>query len=114
MAQDETAAPDNPYLIAQTGPNQGERWPLQRDQLLIGRGAECDIAIPDRQISRHHARLRRTPQGSLIEDLGSKNGTYVNGARITTPTVLQDGDVIQVAFSMELMFVAYDATLPME
>jgi len=114
MPQDEAAASENPYLIAQTGPRQGERWLLQRDQFLIGRGAECDIAIPDRQISRHHVRLLRTPEGIVVEDLGSKNGTHVNGARISEPTLLQDGDIIQVAFSLELMFVAYDATLPLE
>ena len=114
MAQDETAAPESPYLIAQTGPKQGERWLLRGDRLLVGRGAECDIAIPDRQISRHHARLVRTPQGVLVEDLGSKNGTHVNGVRIAAPTLLQDGDIIQVAFSQELMFVAYDATLPID
>jgi hypothetical protein len=114
MPQDESAASENPYLIAQTGPQQGERWLLQRDQFLIGRGAECDIAIPDRQISRHHVRLLRTPEGIVVEDLGSKNGTHVNGARISAPTLLQDGDIIQVAFSLELMFVAYDATLPLE
>jgi hypothetical protein len=114
MAQDENAAPESPYLIAQTGPSQGERWLLQRDRLLIGRGAECDIVIPDRQISRHHARLVRTPEGIRVEDMGSKNGTHVNGERIEKPTLLQDGDVIQVAFSLELLYVAHDATLPLE
>ena len=72
------------------------------------------VLPPDRQISRHHARLLRTPEGITLEDLGSKNGTHVNGERITRPTQLQDGDVIQVAFSLELLFVAYDATLPLE
>ncbi len=114
MREDEGVAPENPYLIAQSGPHQGERWVLQHDRLLIGRGPECDVVIPDRQISRQHARVVRTSQGILVEDLGSKNGTHVNGSRITGPTVLQDGDVIQVAFSEELMFVAYDATLPLE
>ena len=114
MAGDESATPESPYLIAQSGANQGERWVLQHDRLLIGRGAECDVVIPDRQISRHHARLVRTPRGIVVEDLGSKNGTHVNGSRISSQTLLQDGDVIQVAFSQELMFVAYDATLPLE
>ena len=114
MSGDESPTPENPYLIAQAGPDQGERWVLQHDRLLIGRGAECDVVIPDRQISRQHARLVRTPQGIVVEDLGSKNGTHVNGSRIVSPTLLQDGDIIQVAFSQELMYVAYDATLPLE
>lgn len=110
----ENHAADVPYLIAQTGSAQGQRWKLSGDSLVIGRGAECEIAIADRQISRHHARLRRTPDGFLLEDLGSKNGTHVNGARVEAPVLLQDGDVIQVAFTLELAFVAHDATLPME
>ena len=113
MPQDEAAASENPYLIAQTGPRQGERWLLQRDQFLIGRGAECDIAIPDRQISRHHVRLLRTPEGIVVEDLGSKNGTHVNGARISAPTLLQDGDIIQVALAMKLVFVGTESTIPL-
>jgi hypothetical protein len=114
MAGDESLLGETPYLIAQSGPLQGERWVLQRDRLLIGRGAECDIVVPDRQISRQHARLNRTADGVQVEDLGSKNGTHVNGVRIEAPTTLQDGDVVQVAFSLELVFVAHDATLPLE
>jgi len=110
----ENASAETPYLIAQSGPLQGERWVLRSERLLIGRGAECDIVVPDRQISRQHARIRRAPEGIVVEDLGSKNGTHVNGVRIEAPTVLQDGDVVQIAFGLELMFVAHDATLPME
>jgi len=114
MATREEPAAETPYLIAQSGPLQGERWVLQRDRFLIGRGPECDIVVPDRQISRQHARITRTRDAVLVEDLGSKNGTHVNGVRIEAPTRLQDGDVVQVAFTLELVFVAHDATLPLE
>ncbi|HSR47624.1 MAG TPA: FHA domain-containing protein [Anaerolineales bacterium] len=114
MTPDESRAGEVPYLIAQAGPLVGHRWQLAGSQMLIGRGPECDIAIPDRQISRHHARLQRTSEGFVVEDMGSKNGTHVNGVKIDGPMVLQDGDVIQVAFTLELVFVAHDATLPMQ
>lgn len=114
MTPNEARIGDVPYLIAQAGPVVGQRWQLIGQQLLIGRGPECDIAIADRQISRHHARLRRTSEGFVVEDLGSKNGTHVNGVQVDEPKLLQDGDVIQVAFTLELVFVAHDATLPME
>jgi DNA-binding response OmpR family regulator len=114
MSATEHTQRETPYLIAQSGPLQGERWVLQRDQLLIGRGPECDIVVPDRQISRQHARLRRTDAGVQVEDLGSKNGTHVNGVRLEGPAMLQDGDVVQVAFTLELVFVAHDATLPLQ
>src|SRR4030067_1011492 len=57
---------------------------------------------------------RDTADGVQVEDWGSKNGTHVNGVRIEGPTALQDGDVVQVAFTLELVFVARDATLPLE
>ena len=65
MAGHENLLTETPYLIAQSGPLQGERWTLQRDRFLIGRGRECDIVVPDRQISRQHARISRTADGSV-------------------------------------------------
>jgi len=104
---------DVPILVAQNGALQGSHWRLDSETLLIGRGSDCDIVIADRQISRYHARIRRAPEGFLLEDLGSKNGTHLNGASVRTPAVLQDGDVIQVAFALELAFVGREATMPL-
>nr|NIM95629.1 FHA domain-containing protein [Anaerolineales bacterium] len=70
-------ADDVPVLIAQTGKLMGNRWPLDKDEIIIGRSPECDFVIPDRQVSREHARLRKTPDGYIFEDLGSKNGSYL-------------------------------------
>jgi hypothetical protein len=102
-----------PMLIAETGKLVGQRWALHLDQLVIGRGADSDLVIPDRQVSRHHACIKRTADGYLIEDLGSKNGTHLNGTRIKTPTLLQDGDVIQIALALQLTFVGTEATVPL-
>jgi DNA-binding response OmpR family regulator len=104
---------ESPVLIGQSGELQGRRWALDRSEVLIGRAPECDVVVPDRQVSRHHARLTRTDGGYIIEDLKSKNGTHVNGAQIDAPVALQDGDVIQVALAMSLMFVGTEATLPL-
>src|SRR3990172_12907283 len=114
MAGHENLLTETTYLIARPAPRRGEGGPRQRDRFLIGRGRECDIVVPARQISRQHARISRTADGVQVEDLGSKNGTHVNGVRIEAPTALQDGDVVQVAFTLELVFVAHDATLPLE
>ena len=102
-----------PVLISQSGELQGQRWALVRDKMLIGRAPECDLVVPDRQVSRHHARLIRTDSGYVLEDLGSKNGTHLNGQAIDEPVNLQDGDVIQVALAITLMFVGTEATLPL-
>lgn len=103
-----------PVLIGQEGPLQGGRWPLARTGLLIGRGADCDVMVADRQVSRHHARIRMAGEGEFVlEDLGSKNGTHVNGAVIEGAHRLVDGDVIQVAVAAKLLFVGTEATLPL-
>ena len=103
-----------PILIAQTGPAAGLRWPLSQATVTIGRGGECDIVIPDRQISRVHARLQRVEDGYELEDLASKNGTHVNGTPLKAPHLLQDGDLIQVAFVAKLVFVGSEATMPLK
>lgn len=104
---------DVPVLIAQSGPIAGQRWSLAKDVFVVGRGAACDLVVPARQVSRHHARVRREGTDYLIEDLGSKNGTHVNGTLLTGPHRLQDGDVIQVALACRLIFVGSEATLPL-
>lgn len=104
---------DIPILVAQTGPLNGHRFPLQGDK-LVGREESCDIVIPSRQVSRHHARLALTRSGVLLEDLGSKNGTYCNGKIIEGPVQLQDGDIIQIALAQQLLFVSSDATIPLD
>jgi pSer/pThr/pTyr-binding forkhead associated (FHA) protein len=100
-------------LVAQTGPLNGQRWFL-RKSTLIGRENGCDIVVPDRQVSRHHARLSVLPEGVYLEDLGSKNGTHYNGQKITQPVYLQDGDVIQIALAQKFVFLSSDATVPLE
>ncbi len=103
---------DLPTLVAQAGPLSGKRFALQ-DNLMIGRDESCDIHIPDRQISRYHARLMATPDGILLEDLGSKNGTHRNGHGVFEPVLLSDGDVIQVALIQQFVFMTSDATATM-
>ncbi len=101
-----------PMLVAQEGPLKGQRWPLSRT-LVIGREANCEIVIPDRQISRFHARLTLTPEGIILEDLGSKNGTHHNGNLLSGPVMLQDGDKVQISYVQEFLLFTSDATVPL-
>lgn len=105
---DETA-----LLVAQTGPLNGQRWPL-RKTTVIGREPDCDIVIPDRQVSRRHARIHITKEGIYLEDLGSKNGTFRNGARLEDPAILSDGDLVQISLAQHFVFLSSDATVPLE
>ncbi len=104
---------DVPILMAQTGPLIGQRWMINKT-ILIGRDTSCDIMIPDRQISRFHANLMPAENGTIIEDLGSKNGTFCNGQRIETSVLLQDGDLIQVALVQHFAYLNSDSTMPLD
>jgi hypothetical protein len=104
---------DLPVLIGQTGILNGLRW-LINGELTIGREPDCSVVIADRQVSRYHARLTSTPKGLLLEDLGSKNGTYLNGKLVNESAYLQDGDIIAVALVQNFVFLSSDATMPME
>lgn len=100
-------------MIAQSGKLQGARWVLDKPEIVIGRTSACEIVVPSRQVSRRHARLMRTESGFVVEDLGSKNGTHLNGHRLSRPRLLQDGDVIQIALALELVYVGREATVPL-
>lgn len=104
---------DLPVLILQSGPLAGERFPIPPEGLLIGRGKECDVILADRKVSRRHARISRNGADTLVEDLGSKNGTCVNGNPVEGRRALRDGDILQIALAVQATYVASDATAPL-
>ncbi len=113
-AQPAPRARENAMLVLQRGGEAGRRWPLDRSrEITIGRSEECAIHLPDRQVSRYHARVSWVDDGYQLEDLGSKNGTHVNGHEIHEPSPLQDGDEIQIALRFKLAFVDAGATAPL-
>jgi hypothetical protein len=105
---------ESAMLILRQGSEAGRRWVLSRTTSLhIGRHSDCDITLPDRQVSRNHARIFWREDGYFIEDLGSKNGTHVNGQEVAVPVRLEDGDELQVALRFKLAFVDAGATAPL-
>ena len=94
------------------GPLAGKRFTLEREVTIIGRADDADIVVPDPLASRRHAQIRREPWRYVIEDLGSRNGTLVNGEPVTEPRALQQGDTIHIGAS-PLRFEDPNATLPM-
>jgi DNA-binding winged helix-turn-helix (wHTH) protein len=101
-----------PILVAQEGPLKGQRWPLNT-ALMVGRDPTCEIIVQDRQVSRFHARITPTPEGVMVEDLGSKNGTNHNGNEVAGPIMLQDGDLLGIALAQQFLFLTSDATMPL-
>lgn len=103
----------NSLLIAQQGPLEGQRWNIQSG-LLIGRAPDCDIQITDRQVSRFHARISPEENQIELEDLGSKNGTYVGDEPLSGKVAMRDGMVFSVALIQKFVYYLSDATMPLE
>lgn len=107
-----TEKADIPVLIVQEGAQAGQRWPLNKGELTIGRGGECDVLINDKTVSRHHARIKREAGRWVLYD-ESKNGTHINGQNMSGSHCLSDGDVIAIATAVKLVFVGSEATVPL-
>ena len=87
---------------------------LDRGENTLGRGPEAAVYLDDATVSRLHARVViGGPEGAILEDLGSKNGTWLRGRRIETPERLEDGDDVRIG-SVALTFRAFSAAAPTE
>lgn len=86
---------DGPVLVVRRGPEVGERFYLERERLTVGRDPASGIFLNDITVSRDHAVLTKSGGEVSVEDVGSLNGVYVNGASITR-TVLHNGDQVQI------------------
>jgi DNA-binding winged helix-turn-helix (wHTH) protein len=84
------------------------RFPLSIGEHVIGRDADVEIRLDDSTVSRRHARLVVTAERAVLEDFGSKNGTFRGSARVTAPVVLADGDDIRIG-SLLVTFRTRDA-----
>ena len=89
-------------LSVRQGPRPNLVFELDADSYAIGREAGNEIVIEDPQVSRRHAQLTRQGESYVIEDIGSTNGTYVNGKRVTAPVLLSDGDMVGLADTVVL------------
>lgn len=83
-------------LVVASGKSAGRAISIKRNRLLIGRAEECDVRPLSEDVSRRHCEVLVGPAEAWIQDLGSRNGSFVNGARIAEKTRLKDGDIIRV------------------
>lgn len=97
-------SPISNRLIVRAGPNPGMVFDLTKEITTLGRDVANDIVIGDPEVSRQHSRITRTPGGYVLEDMGSTNGTFVNGERLTAPRVLRAGNIIGLSEKVTLSF----------
>lgn len=83
-------------LLAIDGPRHGERYRLDQGRSVLGRHPDCDIVIEVGAVSRHHAQILQIDDRYYLEDLGSRNGTYLNRDEVTSRATLANGDTIRV------------------
>jgi phosphoserine phosphatase RsbU/P len=86
-----------PSLVFLAGPIAGRRYKLADGEYVIGRRSDCQIFVPDMRVSRQHARLWKEGDGWTLEDLGSNNGTFINGVKVQQGTLLRHDDEIMIA-----------------
>ena len=94
----------NFQLVVRKGGNPGQVFPLDLTEMYLGRDVNCEIVINDSEISRRHAKISISGQGFVIEDLGSTNGTFLNGQRISGPQPMIPGAIIALGDSTTLQF----------
>jgi len=93
-------------LVVKKGPDAGERFVLLKEETTLGRDPQSDIFLNDITVSRKHARVERAPESVSITDVGSLNGTYVNGERVEQ-TALRNGDEIQIG-KFKMVFLSQE------
>ena len=89
-------------FMMRSGPTPGKIFPLERPEIIIGRDNISSLMINDAEVSRKHCRLIWQGSGYVIEDLGSTNGTFVNGQRLSAPFVLRGGESISLGENIVL------------
>lgn len=96
---------NNYKFIVMDGPNPGSEYELIQNEITIGRDPNSDWTIDITSVSRAHAKLTKSGSSYLIEDLGSSNGTFVNGSKLSGPYLLSGGDEVKLGQSVIIKFV---------
>jgi hypothetical protein len=96
-------------LVIERGPSPEQRLPVTAVASTMGRSPNNEIVINDPEISRRHAQILQQAAGFAVEDLGSTNGTFVNGQRCVGVTAVRDGDIIELGDTVRLRFVQMGA-----
>ncbi|MBK6518617.1 MAG: SpoIIE family protein phosphatase [Polyangiaceae bacterium] len=102
------AQPTRGVLTLTTGAETGRVISIEDRGVTLGRSEECSVCLPDLSLSRVHARVRRTEGGYFLEDLKSRNGCFVNEARVDFAAALENGDRVRLGDTVTLRFFLVD------
>jgi len=91
-------------FVMRSGPTPGKVFPLEGPEIIIGRDNTSSLMINDAEVSRKHSRLVWQSLGYVVEDLGSTNGTFVDGQRLTSPFVLRGGESVSLGENIVLVY----------
>ena len=94
-----------PILVVKEGFLEGTRMPIPEQGLILGRGENCDLTLPDQGVSREHCKILLHNSGIWVRDEGSRNGVFLKGKRINRPKQMMPGDELKVGdhlFTVEL------------
>ena len=101
-----------PLLVAVAGALKGNRYQvIEGEGIFLGRANDCEVAIPDQEVSRQHAKVTLHNAGIWVQDAGSRNGVFINGKRVVRPTELRPGGKLTIGpheFILELTEVDED------
>jgi hypothetical protein len=108
VTSDAPPAPGMASLVVTEGHRSGARWLLEGERVMAGRSGDSDVFLDDITVSRRHAELTKSGEAWRIVDVGSLNGTYVNGKRVDA-AALTNGDELQIG-KFKLVFIQREAT----
>lgn len=91
-------------LVLKSGPKSGQIFELGTNEVIIGRDVNANFMISDPEVSRRHSRVYQQGANYVIEDLGSTNGTVVNGQRLAGPYILSPGEIIVLGEHTQVLF----------
>ncbi len=108
-----TSEKERPVLIIRDENQPAQQLPMPKDEVTVGRGEECEIVVDNRNISRQHIRIYKESDRFFVQDLDSKNGTWINSQQLKGRRELQNNDEIRLAASTYIQFIGSGATTPM-
>ncbi len=97
------------FLVASNGPDAGRRYELDVEECVVGRHPDCHVVVDVGAVSRHHARIGQEEEAFFVEDLNSRNHTYVNEEMVTSRRLLRHGDRVSLC---DISFVFHESEDP--